>query len=233
MDLTADILEGFLSSGSLPHAFLFLGSDGGSGADSIVETFAQKISDQKFPNIDTVQFDAAEGTGIEGIRQVLQLAALLPVVSNYKIVVLRNMDAANTAMLNALLKNLEEPPTHTIFLLQSARPLLATVMSRCQVLNLGKSVLAESPELAEAAAMLEKNRSAGLAEKLSLVTTLADLKDELLPQLIEYWLQKQTAELSSHPENYKSVRITMETLQALRGNFNKKMVLQNFVMSGL
>ncbi len=229
MDLTADILEGFLSNGNLPHAFLFLGTDD----TAIVENFAQKITGKKFPNIDTVDFDAADGSGVEGIRQILQLAALLPVASNYKIVVMKNMDEANPAMQNALLKNLEEPPTHTIFLLQSARPLLPTVMSRCQVLQLGKSSIEDSPELAEAVQILEQNRNAGLAEKLSLVNKLADLKDEQLPQLIEYWLQKQTAELRTKPENYKAVRTTMETLQALRGNFNKKMVLQNFVMSGL
>ncbi|HEX3095829.1 MAG TPA: hypothetical protein VHQ20_01780 [Patescibacteria group bacterium] len=223
-------LDGFLvDPESMPHAYLFIGGEGMELATS----FASLLTGQKFPNVDSVQFDVAEGLGVEGIREVTQLAALMPVAGNRKVIVLQNMDQANTAVLNALLKNLEEPPVHAIFILLSSRPLLATVMSRCQVMSLPKLVKENSDDLTEVMELLETNRTAGLAERLSLVTTLADLKDDLLPRLLEQWMQKQTQELKAHPEKYKTVRVTMETLQGLRSNFNKKMVLQNFVMTGL
>jgi len=234
-------LQSFLESGeSMPQAYLFLGKFGGK---ELAQSFSQNITGQPFPNVDTIQFDAgfktteksSEARGVEAIREVLQLAALMPVLAPKKVVVLENMDQASPQMHSALLKTLEEPPKHAIFMLLSNRPLIATVMSRCQVIILPQMQSSEplSPELAKAMALLESNRSTGLAERLALVNTLAALDDELLPELIEQWMHKQTDELKQQPQKFAALRISMETLQALRGNFNKKMVLQNFVISGL
>ncbi len=216
------------------HAYLFIGQN--SIAANMALDLATRITEKPVPHMDTVQFDASEGEGIEGIRDVLRLASLMPVSSPKKAVILTNMDLANPQMLNGLLKNLEEPPSHTVFILQSSRPLIPTIMSRCHVINVAKVDGARGemvPELAEALEILQKNRSAGLAERLALVNKLAELDDALLTQVIESWLQLQTEELKRKPEKYKAVRITMDTLQALRGNFNKKMVLQNFVTLAL
>lgn len=227
-------LQSFLEAGeTMPHAYLFLGT-ARAGFD-LAKDFAGKISKQPFPNIDTVFFDAIDGSGIEGIREVLQLAALMPVAAQKKVVLMTNMDLASPQMLNALLKTLEEPAKHTVFILLSSRPLLSTVMSRCQVIQLLKTEQEiETPtKLNETIGLLESNRSAGMAERMALVNILANLDDELLPQVIEHWLKCQIKELKQQPQKFKAVRATMETLQALRGNFNKKMVLQNFVTSGL
>ncbi len=233
MDIDTKLQSFLQAKDGIPHAFLFLGNPQ-VGLD-VAHDFAAKVSGQKFPNADTVIFDAANGDGVQGIREVLQLSALMPVAASKKVVLMTNMDAASAQMLNALLKTLEEPTQHTVFILLSDRPLLSTVMSRCQVINLPKSEFETeaSAKLTEAVALLETNRSAGLAERMALVSTLASLEDDLLPRVIERWLELQTQELKKEPQKFKAVRASLETLQALRGNFNKKMVLQSFVTSGL
>lgn len=230
-------LEAFLDeSAAIPQAYLFLGnSSEDSAARELVQTFASKITSNNFPNVDTLVFDAADSTGIEGIREVLQLAALMPVAAKRKVVLMLNMDQASPQMLNALLKTLEEPAAHTTILLLSNRPLLATIMSRCQVFSLqnGAAQQEMSSELTEALQLLTSHRTAGQAERMVLVNELATMEDELLPQVIESWLHQQVAELKEAPQKYSAVRATMETLQSLRGNFNKKMVLQKFVTTAL
>lgn len=229
-------LQSFLEAGeAMPHAYLFLTAVRAGDGLELARDFAEKVSGQQFPNIDAVLFDAANGSGVEGIREVLQLASLMPIATKKKVALLSNMDLASPQMLNALLKTLEEPAKHSVFILVSSRPLLSTIMSRCQVINLPKATgqTESSAELDEAMNLLESNCKTGLAERLALVSTLSELDDELLPQLIETWMRKQTAGLKKQPQNFKAVRITMETLQALRGNFNKKLVLQNFVTNAL
>ncbi len=230
-------LDAFLTSSNLPQSYLFMGSSSeNSDARELVESFAAKITNGKFPNVDTLVFDAADGSGVDGIREVLALASLLPLSSKYKVLVMLNMEKASPQMLNALLKTLEEPAKHSTYLLLSSRPLLPTIMSRCQVFSLhhaeGKAEV-QSDELTEALQLLISNRTAGQAERMVLVNTLAKLEDELLPQVLESWLHVQVAELKTAPQNYAAVHATTEALQSLRRNFNKKMVLQQFVSTAL
>ncbi len=228
-----EALKGFLENvQTIPHAFLFLGQE--SAAQETVKHFAEKITGQAFPNVDTVQFDAAGEARLDVLREVLHLAALRPVSAAKKIVVLANMQESNPQMQNALLKTLEEPSSSAVFVLLSNQPLLPTIMSRCQVILMPRSIAAPPPsEIAEGLQMLQQHRGSGLAERLALVSALADLDDAVLPKLIEQWLHQQTAELKNRPQNFPAVRNSMETLQALKGNFNKKMVLQNFVTVSL
>ncbi len=230
-------LDAFLAAADTPQAYLFIGSsDSDSDARKLVEAFAGKITNNKFPNVDTLIFDAAAGSGIEGIREILSLSSLMPVASEKKVLVMLNMHQASPQMMNALLKTLEEPAEHASYLLLSTTPLLPTIMSRCQVFSLHHGETAEveqSDELTEALQLLKSNRTTGQAERMALVNELAALEDELLPQVLEKWLHLQVAELKTAPQNFAAVRATTEALQSLNGNFNKKMVLQQFVTTGL
>lgn len=229
-------LQSFLSGDRpLPQAYFFMGT---SGALDAAKSFATKILDQEFPNVDSIQFDAAddEASSVSAIREVIHMASLMPVQSRYKVVLMQHMDKASAQMMNALLKTLEEPPQHTIFLLVSHRPLLATIMSRCQVFNLAgtNDQSVELPEdVVEQLATLKKHVTAGTAERMALVSKLSELDDVLLKQVIEQWMHMQVDELRTTPQKFTATRNTMETLQSLNGNFNKKMVLQNFVLTGL
>lgn len=230
-------LEAFVKNvETMPQAYLFLGSSElGTSSRKTVEDFAAKITGREIPNIDIVAYDAQTEGGIDSLREAMQLASLMPAEAKYKTVVMYNMQYANVQMQNALLKRLEEPPKRTVFLLLSSLPLLPTIVSRCQNFTLARVAGEEeaSDELSEAMLKLDKNKSAGLAEKTALVNELAELEDVVLQQLIESWLHKQVLELKQAPKKFTAVRVTLETLESLRGNFNKKMVLQKFVTTGL
>lgn len=236
----AQTLDSFLSAAVMPQTFLFMGSSSkDSSSREFVEVFAGKITGKNFPNADTLIFDAAGDSGVDGIREILSLASLMPVMSNRKVLIMLNMQKASTQMLNALLKTLEEPPEHANFLLLSSTPLLATIMSRCQVFSLhhGENInfpaSEVSADLSEALQVLISNRTAGQAERMVLINSLATLEDELLPKVLESWLRLQVSELKTNPQNFTAVRATTEAIQSLKQNFNKKMVLRQFVTTGL
>lgn len=221
---------------TLPQAYLFLGSsDSGTTSRGIVEKFASQITGGKLSGLDLVMYDASIEGGIESLRNTLELASLMPAQGKRKVVLMLNMQLANIQMQNALLKILEEPPKHTLFLLISRLPLLPTIMSRCQVFTIPRVTgeIENSDELTEVMQKLEQTRSLGLTEKIALITSLSELDDLLLTQLVEHWIYKQVAELKTAPEKYKAVRVSLETLGSLRGNFNKKMVLHKFVTLAL
>lgn len=221
---------------TLPQAYLFLGSsEPGTTSRTIVEDFASRITNGNTSSMDLVRYNPLENSGIESIRDVLELASLMPAQGKRKVVVMLNMQLANIQMQNALLKILEEPPKHTLFLLVSRLPLLPTIMSRCQVFTIPRVVgeSESSDELTEAMQSLEQNRSGGFIEKTALAIALSELEDDLLSQLVEHWIYKQVSELNTAPEKYKAVRVSLETLESLKGNFNKKMVLHKFVTHAL
>lgn len=221
---------------NLPQAYLFLGSSElGTTSRTIVEDFASRITNGNTSSMDLVRYNPQENSGIETIRDVLELASLMPAQGKRKVVVMLNMQLANIQMQNALLKILEEPPKHTLFLLVSRLPLLPTIMSRCQVFTIPRVVgeIESSDELTEAMQSLEQNRSSGHVEKTALAIALSELEDDLLAQLVEHWIYKQVSELNTAPEKYKAVRVSLETLESLKGNFNKKMVLHKFVTHAL
>lgn len=234
LEQVTKILNSFIAGDSLPQAYLFIGD---TAIKSVATEFASKLLDGKFPNVDTVQFNAdGEDSSVQAIREVLQVAALKPVQSKYKVVLMEHMELATTQMMNSLLKTLEEPPSHTVFILLSSRALLPTVMSRCQVFNLsGRSEDSEGlPEdIVQGIKLLEQHAKLGIAERMILISELADLEDQVLRQIIREWLHLKTTQLGSTPERFLAVRNIIETLQALEGNFNKKIVLQNFVTTGL
>lgn len=222
----------------LPHAYLFIGAS--IVTKQTAERFAEQILGKPFANnVDAVYFDVADsGSSIAVLREVIHISSLRPVQAARKVVLLEHVEQASVQMMNALLKTLEEPPAHTLYILLSSRPLLATVMSRCQVFNLSTNAavahIEDLPEDVRALLItLQERQHAGIAERMTLVSKLADVEDAPLQQLISHWLQIQKAELAKNPQNFPAVRCTMETLQSLQGNFNKKMVLQNFVLNSL
>lgn len=221
---------------TMPQAYLFLGSsEVGTTSRKIAEEFASQVTGQQIPNMDIVVYDASIEGGIQNLREAMQLASLTPAQSKRKAVLMLNMQSANVQMQNALLKSLEEPPRNTVFIMLSTLPLIPTIVSRCQVFTIARVAgeIENSSELMSALEKLDKSRSAGLAEKTVLATELAELEDPMLQQLMESWLYKLTDELKQTPKKFTAVRATLETIESLRGNFNKKMVLQKFVTTGL
>ena len=84
--------------------------------------------------LDVTEIDAASNTGVDNIRDLIEKAHFAPVQCRYKVYVIDECHMLSTAAFNALLKTLEEPPLHVVFVLATTDPqrVLATIISRCQ-----------------------------------------------------------------------------------------------------
>ncbi|MGJ5672985.1 MAG: DNA polymerase III subunit gamma/tau [Nostochopsis sp.] len=85
-------------------------------------------------SLDVIEIDAASNTGVDNIREMIERAQFAPVQCRYKVYVVDECHMLSTAAFNALLKTLEEPPKHVVFVLATTDPqrVLPTIISRCQ-----------------------------------------------------------------------------------------------------
>ncbi|MEM9922832.1 MAG: DNA polymerase III subunit gamma/tau [Cyanobacteria bacterium P01_D01_bin.50] len=88
----------------------------------------------KGATLDVIEIDAASNTGVDNIREIIERAQFAPVQCRYKVYVVDECHMLSTQAFNALLKTLEEPPTHVVFVLATTDPqrVLPTIISRCQ-----------------------------------------------------------------------------------------------------
>ncbi len=88
----------------------------------------------KGATLDVIEIDAASNTGVDNIREIIERAQFAPVQCRYKVYVIDECHMLSTQAFNALLKTLEEPPKHVVFVLATTDPqrVLPTIISRCQ-----------------------------------------------------------------------------------------------------
>jgi len=127
------VLEGAIEKKALPHALLFTGSRG-TGKTTVARIFADRIG---AGDVDIYEIDAASNRGIDDIRELREAVHTLPYKSLYKVYIIDEVHMLTKEAFNALLKTLEEPPAHVIFILATteADKLLDTITSRCQVFH--------------------------------------------------------------------------------------------------
>lgn len=116
------------------HAYIFSGGRG-IGKTSLARIFAQEIGCSPH---DLYEIDAASHTGVDDIRVIIDGSESLPFTSPYKVYILDEVHMLSKSAFNALLKTLEEPPQHVIFILATTDvdKIPDTVLSRCEVLTL-------------------------------------------------------------------------------------------------
>ena len=134
------VLEGALKKGSIPHALLFTGPRG-TGKTTIARIFARALGASE---MDIYEIDAASNRGIDDIRSLKEAVHTLPYESVYKVYIIDEVHMLTKEAFNALLKTLEEPPAHVVFILATTEKdkLLDTITSRCQTFTFN----APSPE---------------------------------------------------------------------------------------
>ncbi len=135
-DHVVKVLESESKSGNIAHAYLFAGTRG-TGKTSVARIFAKAIGTS---TNDIYEIDAASNNGVDEIRELNESVRTLPFESKYKVYILDEVHMLSKPAANALLKTLEEPPAHVVFILATTEThkILETVLSRCEVFSFKK-----------------------------------------------------------------------------------------------
>ena len=98
------------------------------------------ISSKENSNVDTIELDAASKTGVDDVRKIIESSKFQPLNSKYKVYIIDEVHMLSISAFNALLKTLEEPPEHLIFIFATTefRKIPTTIVSRCQTFKLGR-----------------------------------------------------------------------------------------------
>jgi len=148
----AETLRNALRQDRIGHAYLFTGPRG-TGKTSTARILAKAVNclaedvndrpDNTCPIctainqgrlMDLIEIDAASNTSVDDVRSLIEKVAFSPSEARYKVYVIDEVHMLSTSAFNALLKTLEEPPAHVIFILATTEPhkIPATILSRCQ-----------------------------------------------------------------------------------------------------
>lgn len=150
-DHVSETLKNAVMTGRIAHAYLFCGTRG-TGKTSTAKIFSRAVNCLNPQNgdpcnecekcrgisdgsiLDVYEMDAASNSGIDNIREIRDEVIYSPVDTKFKVYIIDEAHMLTTEAFNALLKTLEEPPSHVIFILATTEPhkIPATILSRCQ-----------------------------------------------------------------------------------------------------
>ena len=147
------VLKNQIASGAVGHAYLFCGPRG-TGKTSVARIFARSVNCENPVNgspcgscptcralaegtLDITEIDAASNNGVNEMRDLREKVQYPPVTGRYKVYIIDEVHMLTDSAFNALLKTLEEPPAHAIFILATTEPhkIPATILSRCMRLD--------------------------------------------------------------------------------------------------
>ena len=209
-----NVLRRSLEKGRIAHAYLLTGPRG-TGKTSIARILAYEINklpyDEEATNLDIIEIDAASNNGVEDVRELREKVQIAPVAASKKIYIIDEVHMLSKAAFNALLKTLEEPPEHAVFILATTDvdKLPATIISRTQQFNLRAiaprdaaahlRTIASAEKIAIDDAALEIIAARGdgsFRDSISLLdqlSSIADTKQTITSELVE-----QALGLASH-----------------------------------
>ena len=199
-------LKNALATNKIAHAYLFCGPRG-TGKTTMAKLFAKalncsegighqcnqcancrEIMDGSHP--DVIEIDAASNNGVEQVRDLIDKVNYSPLEGRYKVYIIDEVHMMTTNAFNALLKTLEEPPAHVVFILATTEPhnILPTIISRCQRYDFTK--VSDGDIYQRMVEILDKEHITYTKEAVNAIISLADggVRDALsiLDQILAY-----------------------------------------------
>lgn len=183
-------LKNALATGKIAHAYLFAGPRG-TGKTTMAKLFAKALNCEhglgcqcnecknciaitEGSHPDVLELDAASNNGVDEIRELIDKVKYGTILGKYKVYIIDEVHMLSTGAFNALLKTLEEPPEHVIFILATTEPhkILPTILSRCQRYDFNK--VSEEDIKNRLKAVLLNEDVEYVEEAIDLVVKLAD-----------------------------------------------------------
>ncbi|MGM9945879.1 MAG: DNA polymerase III subunit gamma/tau [Lysinibacillus sp.] len=205
-------LQNALLASKTTHAYLFSGPRG-TGKTSTAKIFAKALNCENAPanepcnecatcvsitegsHTDVIEFDAASNSRVEEMRDIIEKVRFAPASARFKVYIIDEVHMLSTSAFNALLKTLEEPPEHAVFILATTEPhkLPATIISRCQrfdfkrlstqdILDRMKVVLEDInlPFEEQALKVIAQSAAGGMRDALSLLDQVVSFSSDIV-----------------------------------------------------